>query len=46
METECGGASGNGEKAIAVGCGLAQGGDAIAIDGRGEDGKVPSLSLK
>ena len=46
VETECGGANGNGGRAIAVGCGPVQGGDAIAGDGRGEDGKVPSLSLK
>ena len=46
METKCGGANGNGGRATAVGCGLAQGGDAIAGDGGGEDGKVPSLGPK
>ena len=46
MEIECGCASGNGGRATASGCGLAQGGDVVAGDGGGEHGKVPSLILK
>ena len=46
VETKCGGASGNGGQVTAIGCGLAQGGHVITSDVRGEDGKVPSLSLK
>jgi len=46
VETECGGASGNGGWATIVGCGLTQEGGAITGDGGGEDGKVPSLDPK
>ena len=45
METECGGASGNGGWATFIRFGLTQGGDVITGDG-GEDGKVPSLIPK